>query len=53
MKVVIIGNGILALTTAFRFLKNSDAAIEIIGPRNRMGAATPCAGAMLNSFAEI
>ena len=53
MKVVIIGNGILALSIAFKLLKNSDSDITIVGPSNRFGAATPCAGAMLNSFAEL
>lgn len=55
MNYVIIGNGIVALTSAFRLLKKispSDS-ITIIGPQNRVGSATLAAAAMLNSFAEI
>ncbi|CAN7622442.1 NAD(P)/FAD-dependent oxidoreductase [Neorhizobium tomejilense] len=55
METVIIGNGIIALTTAFRLAKRADARdlITIIGPSARAGSATRAAGAMLNSFAEI
>src|SRR5262245_13616334 len=55
MHVVLLGNGIIAMTTAFRLLKRmgSDDRITIVGPRNRSGSATLAAGAMLNSFAEI
>ncbi len=54
MKVIIIGNGILALTTAFELLLiDSNLEISIVGPFARDGGATSCAGAMLNSFAEI
>jgi glycine oxidase len=54
MKYVIIGNGILALSNAFQFLKKDpDAEIIVIGDFDRKGAATPAAAAMLNSFAEI
>jgi glycine oxidase len=55
MKTVIIGNGIIGLTTALRL---ADSAIDgdeifIIGKRNRPNSATMAAGAMLNSFCEI
>ncbi|MFZ4536843.1 FAD-dependent oxidoreductase [Propionivibrio sp.] len=53
MKIIIIGNGILALSTAFRLLKQGDSELVIIGPRARTGGATPAAAAMLNSFAEL
>lgn len=55
MKYVVIGNGILALSTAFKLLKNSGAQDEIIiiGPNDRVGSATLAAAAMQNSFAEI
>lgn len=55
MHTVIIGNGIIALSTAFRLLQKRGPAdqITIVGPRARPGSATQAAAAMLNSFAEI
>lgn len=55
MKTVIVGNGIVALTIAFRLAKRSKTSdqIVIIGKRERTGSATLAAAAMLNSFAEI
>lgn len=53
MKIIIVGNGILALSTAFRLLKQDENELVIIGPRARDGGATPAAAAMLNSFAEL
>lgn len=55
MKIVIIGNGILAYATAFRLLENikSNDKIIIIGKKERRGSATLVAPAMLNSFAEL
>jgi glycine/D-amino acid oxidase-like deaminating enzyme len=54
MTVVIIGNGILALTTAYRLLKLApDCQIKIIGPSDHRGCASLAAAAMFNSFAEI
>ncbi len=55
MHTVIIGNGILALTTAFRLTRRvaGDDRISIIGSRERPGSATLAAAAMLNSFAEV
>ena len=55
MHTIIIGNGIVALSTAFRLArraKESDK-ITIIGKSSRTGSATLAAAAMLNSFAEI
>ena len=55
MDTVIIGNGIVGLTAAFRLAKRAGPQdkITIIGPSARIGSATKAAGAMLNSFAEI
>lgn len=55
MKYVIVGNGIVALTTAFRLSKKigPNDSIALIGPNHRKGSATLAAAAMLNSFAEI
>lgn len=54
MNIVIIGNGILGLTTAFRLLRrDSTTRISLIGPKNRMGCASLAAAAMLNSFCEV
>jgi glycine/D-amino acid oxidase-like deaminating enzyme len=52
MKTVIAGNGIVALTAAFR-LAQRGGAVAIIGPSSRAGSATLAAPAMLNSFAEL
>jgi len=55
MKTIIVGNGIIALTTAFRLAKTANSADEIviIGKKSRPGSATLAAAAMFNSFAEI
>src|SRR5262245_24335670 len=55
MQTVIAGNGIIALTTAFRLAAraSSDDRITIVGKVARPGSATLAAAAMLNSFAEI
>ncbi len=55
MKYVIIGNGIIALSTAFRLTQQIKAkdSITIVGLSTRVGSATMAAGAMLNSFGEI
>lgn len=52
MKTVIIGNGIVALTAAFR-LAQRGGEVVLIGPVARAGSATLAAPAMLNSFAEL
>ena len=51
MDYVIIGNGIIALTVAFRLSKvvEPSDSITIIGPDERIGSATKAAAAMLNS----
>lgn len=55
MHVVVIGNGIVALTSVFRLLQRSgpDVRITLVGEGQRPGSATLAAGAMLNSFAEV
>lgn len=55
MQTAIVGNGILALSTAFRLAKRStpDDKIFVIGNFARPGSASLAAAAMLNSFAEI
>lgn len=55
MDTVIVGNGIVALSTAFRLAQRSAPTdrITIIGKQDRRGSATLAAAAMLNSFAEI
>lgn len=52
--VVIVGNGILALTTAYRLVKIApNCQIKIVGPSDHRGCASLAAAAMFNSFAEI
>lgn len=55
MHIVILGNGIVALSIAFRLAQRTTAAdkITVIGKSARTGSATVAAAAMLNSFAEI
>jgi len=55
MHTVVIGNGIIGLTIAFRLAKKagSEDRISVVGGKSRAGSATLAAGAMLNSFAEI
>jgi glycine/D-amino acid oxidase-like deaminating enzyme len=55
MHTVVIGNGIIGLTIAFRLARRagSNDRITLIGKKIRPGSATLAAGAMLNSFAEI
>ena len=55
MRFVIIGNGILACTTAFRLARRAGPTdrILVLGQRERPGSATLAAAAMLNSFAEL
>lgn len=54
MKVVIVGNGILALMTAYRLVRRDRAArVVVIGPKAREGCATLAAAAMFNSFCEV
>ena len=55
MNTAIVGNGIVALSIAFRMARRAapNDRITIIGPAARPGSATLAAAAMLNSFAEI
>lgn len=55
MRYLILGNGIIADTTAFRLAQmiHPSDQIFVIGKRSRPGSATLAAAAMLNSFAEI
>ena len=52
MKICVIGGGILGMTIAFELLERGAQVIHLYEPI-RKGGATQCAGAMLNSFAEI
>jgi len=49
--LIVVGNGIIALTTAFRLA--GQARVRVVGPSARPGSATLAAAAMLNSFAEL
>lgn len=57
MHTVILGNGIVALSTAFRLTQRwtvaSTDTITVVGRFERPGSATLAAAAMFNSFAEI
>lgn len=55
MRIVIVGNGILATTLAFRLINPaaSNDEVVLVGPYARGGSASLAAAAMLNSFAEI
>jgi glycine/D-amino acid oxidase-like deaminating enzyme len=53
--LIVVGNGIIALSTAFHVAARAGAGdrIRIVGPSARAGSATLAAAAMLNSFAEL
>ena len=55
MHTVVVGNGIIGMTIAFRLARRagSNDRISLIGKGSRPGSASLAAGAMLNSFAEI
>lgn len=54
MSVVIIGNGIMGLTTAYRLTKKDpNLKIQIVGPSDHKGCASLAAAAMFNSFCEV
>jgi glycine oxidase len=55
MRYVIIGNGIIALSTVSRLVHHlhKNDTVHVIGPEHRTGSATLAAAAMQNSFAEI
>ena len=50
MRVVVVGNGIVALTAALR-LSERGAEVCIVGDPARRGSATLAAAAMLSAFA--
>lgn len=51
--ILIIGNGILGLSTAYALsLENHGLNIAIVGPSHRKGCASLAAGAMLGAFSE-
>ena len=52
MKTVIVGNGIVGLTSALR-LTQRGGEVALVGDPARPGSATLAAAAMLNSFAEL
>jgi len=55
MKRIVLGNGIVGLSSAFGLLQRARPGDEIVvvGKQSRPGSATLAAAAMLNSFAEI
>lgn len=55
MKRIVLGNGIVGLSTAFGLTRRAAAGDQIVmvGKSSRPGSATLAAAAMLNSFAEI
>ncbi len=54
MHVVIAGNGIIALQTARRIVRErGDVLVTLVGPRSRGGSASLAAAAMFNSFCEV
>lgn len=54
MHIIIVGNGILGLMTAYQLLqRDSKIKITIVGPSDQRGCASLAAAAMFNSFAEI
>lgn len=54
MKVVIAGNGILALMTAYKLqLLSKEIEIILVGPDSKIGSASLAAAAMFNSFCEV
>jgi glycine/D-amino acid oxidase-like deaminating enzyme len=54
MKTVVIGNGILGLTTALRLvMKSPNIELHVIGSETHRGCASLAAAAMLNSFCEV
>jgi len=52
--LVIVGNGIIGLSVAARIKRDApDLDVLVIGPGDRVGGATPAAGAMLGCHGEI
>ncbi len=54
MNIIIVGNGILGLTSAYRLIKkNQNIKITIVGSEKHTGCASLAAAAMFNSFCEL
>jgi glycine/D-amino acid oxidase-like deaminating enzyme len=54
MTVVIVGNGILGLMTAYRLVQRSASVrVTVVGPTDHKGCASLAAAAMFNSFCEV
>ena len=54
MRVTIVGNGILGITTAIKLLeKDNTTEVTLIGDEFKKGSASIAAAAMFNSFCEI
>jgi len=54
MDVIVIGNGVLGLTTAYRLLlRDSRLKVTVVGPVDQRGSASRAAAAMFNSFCEV
>ena len=54
MTIVIVGNGILGLMTAYRLVqRDRSVRLIIIGPEDHRGCASLAAAAMFNSFCEL
>lgn len=51
--VVVVGNGAVGLWVATELARGTDAAVTVVGPAARPGAASAAAGAMLGCFGEI
>ncbi len=52
--VIILGNGILAMSSALELTKSApNIRIAIVGPSSQKGSATLAAGAMLGCFSEV
>ena len=52
--IIIVGNGILGLSTALEIIsQNNNLRITIIAPQNMQGSASLAAGAMLNYIGEV
>lgn len=52
--ITIIGNGVIALSIAYRISKlDPNVKINIVGPKEMVGSASIAAGAMISTFGEI
>jgi glycine/D-amino acid oxidase-like deaminating enzyme len=54
MNVIIVGNGILGLMTAYRLVgRHPSLRLTVVGPSDHKGCASLAAAAMFNSFCEV